>query len=44
MADELNMFYQRKAIPNVKLKSQVSEIADKIMNFTTINLQQFSMA
>ena len=35
MADKLEMYLLRKGIPNVH--SQVSEIADKVMHFTTKN-------
>ena len=38
MADKLRMYCLRKGIPDVH--SQISEIADQMMNFTTKNLKQ----
>ena len=43
MADKLKMYCLRKGIPDAHPKSQVSDIADKIMNFSTKNLQQSSI-
>ena len=41
MADNLKMYCLRKGIPDVPTRA--SEIVDKIMNFTTTNLKQFSL-
>ena len=43
MADKLKMYCRRKGILTPMPKSQVSEIADKVMNFTTKKLKRSSV-